>query len=149
MAGTDTNAGSKGPVVFFKDIVEKNGKTVYENRMAVQHKYKLGDRVKYTAWEGSDIPTGIYFIVNLGRDCDGEVLYSIAKKNDPELYKDFTDKYRKVLFSLALNKDKALDYIDMQMSQNDCERMFNAIEVFTNTSHHGIAESSLEYALDE
>jgi hypothetical protein len=53
-------------IVFMKDIVEENGKTIEENNLAKPKKFKVGDDVVFT------IETTI---TKVGRDCDGEVLY--------------------------------------------------------------------------
>jgi len=49
-----------------KDIVEKNGKTIEENNLTKPRKFKVGDEVIFT------IETTI---TEVGRDCDGTVLY--------------------------------------------------------------------------
>jgi hypothetical protein len=66
------------------DIVEENGKTIRENNLARNHKYKVGDLVEVKLHENyDDFGACIKFharlwIVNCGRDCDGTPLYSLS-----------------------------------------------------------------------
>ena len=53
-------------MIIFKDIKEKNGKTIEENNLAKPRKFKVGDEVVFT------IETTI---TQVGRDCDGTALY--------------------------------------------------------------------------
>jgi len=55
-----------GKMIIFKDIVEDNGKTIEENNLAKEKKFKIGDIVVFT------IETTIN---QVGRDCDGTTLY--------------------------------------------------------------------------
>lgn len=53
-------------IIIFKDIVEANGKTIEENNLARDNKFKIGDKVVFTIETTID---------KVGRDCDGSVLY--------------------------------------------------------------------------
>ncbi len=53
-------------LIFMKDIIQENGKTIEENNLAKPRKFKIGDNVVFT------IETTI---TQVGRDCDGTVLY--------------------------------------------------------------------------
>ena len=53
-------------LIIFKDIVEKNGKTIEENNLAKPRKFKVGDTVTFT------VETNI---TKVDRDCDGTALY--------------------------------------------------------------------------
>ena len=63
---TGEGEGMKLTMMYFKDIVEKNGKTIEENNLARKRKFKVGDKVIFT------IETEI---TRIGRDCDGTALY--------------------------------------------------------------------------
>lgn len=83
----------EGPVLAVGDIVEKNGKTVRENNMAMGHNIPIGTLVEVEYDEGYG--KGAYsksrarlFVVEHNRDCDGTPLYSLGKDPDPELYKN-------------------------------------------------------------
>lgn len=69
--------------VVFGDIVESNGKTIRQNNLEKEHKFKIGDLVeactsKFHGNGSSEIIKGHFFIVDLGRDCDGTPLYSLS-----------------------------------------------------------------------
>lgn len=70
-------------VIFMKDIVEENGKTIYENNMEKSHKFSIGEKVyvkiSSTNFQGTSTYEGIATIISLDRDCDGTPLYSIIK----------------------------------------------------------------------
>lgn len=71
--------------IFFKDLVENNGKTVYENNMNKSHKFNVGTKVyseiKYITTAGPKFEKGIYTIFSLDRDCDGEPIYSLISES--------------------------------------------------------------------
>lgn len=64
-------------------IVEENGKTWKENRLAIQHKYPLGAlvEVQYDDWHDGGACEKVHarlFVVRHTRDCDGSPLYHLA-----------------------------------------------------------------------
>lgn len=79
-------------IMFFSDMVEKNGKTVRENNMAIKHSIPLGTlvEVKYDEWYGDGACSKVHarlFVVEHNRDCDGTPLYGLGKlPPDPEAY---------------------------------------------------------------
>ena len=81
-------------IMFFSDMVEKNGKTVRENNMAIKHSIPLGTlvEVKYDEWYGDGACSKVHarlFVVQHGRDCDGTPLYGLGKHPyDPDIYRD-------------------------------------------------------------
>jgi hypothetical protein len=58
-------------IVFFGDIVEKNGKTIKENNLIRKHKYPIGSLVELEGGER-------LFIMAHTRDCDGSPLYNLG-----------------------------------------------------------------------
>lgn len=69
--------------VNFKDIVESNGKTVQENNLAIPYEFAVGDKVSFTHEESNRFGatttiSGEWYVVDMGRDCDGTPLYSIC-----------------------------------------------------------------------
>lgn len=58
--------------VIFKDIVEKNGKTIFQNNL--QQKHSLAEGTKVTYSDGST-----YIVAALTRDCDGTPLYTLQE----------------------------------------------------------------------
>ena len=79
-------------VVFCRDLVEENGKTVRENNMAIRHKIPIGTLVdvKYDEWYGDGACSKVHarlFVVEHNRDCDGTPLYGLGKlPSDSEAY---------------------------------------------------------------
>ena len=79
-------------VVFCRDLVEENGKTVRENNMAIKHKIPIGTLVdvKYDEWYGDGACSKVHarlFVVEHNRDCDGTPLYGLGKlPSDSEAY---------------------------------------------------------------
>lgn len=75
--------GDEGSYMSFGDIMEENGKTIRENRGALEHKYPVGTLVETTFedWHsGGSCSVGIarMWVVSLDRDCDGSPLYSLS-----------------------------------------------------------------------
>lgn len=67
------------------DLVEENGKTWRENRLAIQHEIPLGSLVEISHFdpEYPDDPPGDFdgvrlFVVQHQRDCDGSPLYGLS-----------------------------------------------------------------------
>jgi hypothetical protein len=70
--------------VEFGNIVEKNGCTIRENNLKIQHKLQVGDlvEVQRDEWFGDgacSMSRERLWIVYCGRDCDGSMLYWLAK----------------------------------------------------------------------
>jgi hypothetical protein len=75
----------------FADIVESNGRTIRQNKMAQTHKIPLGTLVKIPVTDENRYCFGKYegtrlFVVQHNRDCDGEPLYALSPNKD--LFKD-------------------------------------------------------------
>lgn len=71
-------------IIVYNDIIEKNGKTVYENNMAIPHHIPIGTlvEVKYDRWHGGGACEKVHarlFVKTHARDCDGEPLYTLSK----------------------------------------------------------------------
>lgn len=65
------------------DIMEPNGKSIRENRSALEHKYPIGTLVelRFEDWhDGGSCSIGIsrMWVVGQNRDCDGSPLYSLS-----------------------------------------------------------------------
>jgi len=76
--------------IMFSSIVEKNGKTIYENNMEVQHNIPVGTLVEVTHdnWYGDGCCEkihGRYWVVSQSRDCDGTPLYYLSTINRPSI----------------------------------------------------------------
>lgn len=73
-------------VVFMKDIIEENGKTIYENNMDRKHKFPIGTRVYFEHETittcGPKFEKGIFEIYSQYRDCDGTPLYSLISESN-------------------------------------------------------------------
>jgi hypothetical protein len=67
-------------IVFLGDIVEKNGRTIRQNNLAREHKFKIGDLVNISC-DGERL----FVLDNTGRDCDGSPLYCLGTKDGCEL----------------------------------------------------------------
>jgi hypothetical protein len=66
-------------VIMMKDIVEANGKTIYQNNMEQTHKIPLDTLVEVNCdYHASHGVRG--YIASHDRDCDGTPLYSLAWK---------------------------------------------------------------------
>ena len=84
-------------VVFVKDIVEDNGKTIFENNMEKCHKIPIDAlvEVKYDEWLGDSVCMKIHarlWVYDHQRDCDGTPLYMLSKykkKGTDEIVKHF------------------------------------------------------------
>lgn len=66
------------------DLVESNGKTVFQNNMEKNHDLSIGTlvEVKYDAWHDDGACEKVHarlWIVGHTRDCDGTPLYSLSK----------------------------------------------------------------------
>lgn len=74
-----------GNVVFLKDLVEENGKTVYENNLEKNHIFSIGEKVYYETEQittlGPKSVKGIFTIFSLDRDCDGTPLYAVISES--------------------------------------------------------------------
>ena len=72
-------------VMQFKDIVEDNGKTIYENNMNKTHKFAIGSTVylelETTTTVGPKFEKGIYIVFSHDRDCDGTPMYSLISES--------------------------------------------------------------------
>lgn len=109
----------------FKDIVEKNGKTIEQNNLAAGHKYPIGTLVSFTTedYQG-DGPKGIcgtktsgnLFVMEHCRDCDGSPLYllgsmDLSKPGNQQAYDECGNGlndharriYKKGLFGMIFN----------------------------------------------
>lgn len=80
------------PIEYFNiaDLVESNGKTVYENNLARTHQIPIGTLVEFVI-DDEDMQgyAGVrLYVVRHSRDCDGEPLYVLAAN------KDEVDTYR-------------------------------------------------------
>jgi hypothetical protein len=73
-------------IVFMKDIIEENGKTIYENNMDRKHKFPVGTRVYFEHETittcGPKFEKGIFEIYSQDRDCDGTPLYSLISESN-------------------------------------------------------------------
>lgn len=82
-------------VIYFKDIVEENGKTVEENNLNRKHKYPVGTRVYFEHESittcGPKFEKGIFEIYSQDRDCDGTPMYAIISESN-NVVKDW-EKY--------------------------------------------------------
>lgn len=68
----------------YKDIKEKDGKTIEQNNLEKKHKYEIGSLVEYK-------PNGIrLFVHSHNRGCDGTPLYTLAYDMDPSIYETFS-----------------------------------------------------------
>ncbi len=107
-------------VVFFKDLVEDNGKTIEQNNLSNGHKYPIGTLVKFeteTCHGGSETKTsGTLYVMEHTRDCDGSPLYLLGAMDlsKPENKKDYDELalslneharriYKKGLFDMIFN----------------------------------------------
>lgn len=72
-------------IVFMKDLVEDNGKTVYENNMIHKHNIPIGTKVYFehetNTTAGPKFEKGIYTIFSHDRDCDGTPIYAIISES--------------------------------------------------------------------
>lgn len=87
-------------IIFIKDIVEDNGKTVFENNMALKHNIPIDTlvEVKFDKWCDNGACLKIHarlWVYKYHRDCDGEPLYAISehKKEDTDLLIKHFGKY--------------------------------------------------------
>lgn len=85
-----------------KDVVEANGKTIYENNKEKDFDIPLGALVEIRSTELSESGVRL-FVVLQERDCDGEPLYGLAFK--PEIADQLLDKDQHAL-SLANVRSK-------------------------------------------
>ena len=74
--------------ISFGEIIEKNGKTIRENNLAINHKIPLGTlvEVKFDNWHSGGSCTKIHarwYVNRHTRDCDGSPLYSVGPYNFP------------------------------------------------------------------
>jgi hypothetical protein len=86
-------------LINFKNIIEKNGKTIYENNMDKKHKFPIGSLVEYE--DGMRL-----FVKAHTRDCDGTPLYSLGEKSEDRRdhwIHGYNEKY------LTLIKEEAQD----------------------------------------
>lgn len=79
-----TESTRKPKIVVYKDLVESNGKTVYENNMATPHAIPIGAlvEVKYDRWYGKGACEKVHarlFVRAHVRDCDGSPLYQLSR----------------------------------------------------------------------
>lgn len=58
--------------VMYKDIVEQNGETIFQNNLKQKHSLVVGTKVTYA--DGST-----YIVAELTRDCDGTPLYTLQE----------------------------------------------------------------------
>lgn len=66
----------------FSEMVEKNGKTVRENNMAVAHKIPVGALVEIIPWDSECGYKGVrLYVIKHTRDCDGTPLYSLGVRD--------------------------------------------------------------------
>ena len=68
-------------IINVADILEKNGKTIRENNLNINHKIPLGTLVEIISWdeESSLCYGGLrLFVVHHQRDCDGTPLYGLS-----------------------------------------------------------------------
>jgi hypothetical protein len=85
-------------IIYFADIIESNGKTVYKNNMEKKHNVPIGTlvEVKYDRWHGDGACEKIHarlWVVSHDRDCDGTPLYSLSVYKEP-MFVDGQIKYR-------------------------------------------------------
>ena len=71
-------------IICVSDIVEKNGKTIRENNLALRHNIPIGTlvEVKFDSWFGGGACWKVHarlWVVSHTRDCDGTPLYSIGR----------------------------------------------------------------------
>ena len=76
-------ANQKDGYMAFSDIMEENGKTIRENRSAMEHKYSVGTlvEIQFEEWESGgacSVGTARMWVVEQNRDCDGSPLYSLS-----------------------------------------------------------------------
>ena len=98
-----TKGDYKMDVIQFKDIVEKNGRTVYENNMNKKHKFPIGSKV-YLELEtlttaGPKFEKGIYTVFSHDRDCDGTPIYALISEsiNVIKGWKDFIPNIEEIV----------------------------------------------------
>jgi len=108
---------SEPEIVMFSDIVEENGKTIRENRMAITHKYPVGTLVEL-AWDqyfggccGMAVKAHLYVIAH-SRDCDGSPLYMLAPKH-PDEWKESYNATVEEFLALGIFNPKRLLIKDM------------------------------------
>lgn len=75
-------------IVFFKDTLENNGKSVCENNMKLKHNIPVGTlvEVQFSEWFGNGACIKSHarlYVVRHDRDCDGTPLYCLCKSNKP------------------------------------------------------------------
>ena len=88
---------TKERIIFMEDIIEDNGKTVFENNMEKGHKIPINAlvEVKYDEWLGDGACLKIHarlWVYKHSRDCDGTPLYMLSKyekKGTDEIVKIF------------------------------------------------------------
>jgi len=73
-------------MVFISDIVEDNGKTIFENNMELMHNIPIDSlvEVKWDDWLGDGVCKKVHarlFVYKQGRDCDGTPLYWLSEYN--------------------------------------------------------------------
>jgi len=112
-------------VVFFKDLVEDNGKTIEQNNLSNGHKYPIGTLVKFELdhyyGDGPQGKCGVktsgtLYVMEHTRDCDGSPLYLLGsmdlskpgnKKDYDELALSLNEHarriYKKGLFDMIFN----------------------------------------------
>lgn len=115
------------------EIVEENGKTIFENNMEQKHNIPLGALVEvtYDNWHGDGACEKVHarlWVVHRGRDCDGTPLYWLSRTK----LKD-RSKVR-ILFPKPEEEDEGGGWV---ISEDMSERMFYRHE-------GGFQESSLK-----
>jgi hypothetical protein len=67
--------------MLYSEIVESNGKTIYQNNMKRTHTIPIGALVEVTA-PGEPYDKIRLYVTRHTRDCDGEPLYSLGFKEE-------------------------------------------------------------------
>jgi hypothetical protein len=94
-------------IIYVKDIIEDNGKTIFENNMEKVHNIPIGSlvEVKYNEWFGNgscEIVLARLFVVSHDRDCDGTPLYSLCKVKE---YNENNDSISLIVQGYVIKKE--------------------------------------------